>query len=93
MRDTESAREDFCTVEPLREKALPSVAQAANGGPLSARFGVSHLGHPVSARDRAVLSRKGAGTGEDFGYCNRSAPAMVASAGKTPAIGTRTPWL
>ncbi|MHB8254813.1 MAG: transposase family protein, partial [Acidiferrobacter sp.] len=66
MLDTESAREDGCAVEPLLEKAVSGVVQAANGGPLPASFGLSQK----PARDRVALSRKGAGTKEDFGCCS-----------------------
>jgi transposase len=87
MLDTESAREDWCAVEPLLEKAVSGVAQqAANGGPLPASFG-------IRARDRAALSQNGAGAREDSGCCSHIAPAMVARAGKTSAADTRTPWL
>ena len=65
--DTESARKDWCAVEPLLEKAVSGVMQAAKGGPLPASFG-------IRARDRAALSRKGAGTTEDSGCCNHVAP-------------------
>lgn len=86
MLDTESARKDWCAVEPLLEKAMSSVVQAANGGPLPASFG-------IRARDRAALSRKGAGAGEDFGCCSLMASAVAARAGKTPVTRSRTPWL
>ncbi|WP_420909785.1 zinc ribbon domain-containing protein [Acidiferrobacter thiooxydans] len=82
--DTESAREGWCAVEPLLEKAVSGAVQAANGGPLPASFG-------IRARDRAALSRKGAGTTEDSGCCNPIAPAIVARAGKTFDAGTGTP--
>ena len=89
MLDTESAREDWCAVEPLLEKAVSGVVQAANGGPLPASFGISKR----HAGDRAVLSQNGAGTREDSGCCNHVAPAIVARAGKTFATGIRTPRL
>lgn len=82
--DTESAREGWCAVEPLLEKAVSGVVQAARGGPLPASFG-------LRAGDRAALSRIGAGAGEDSGCCSHVAPAIVARAGKTPATGIRTP--
>ena len=84
--DTEPAREGWRAVEPLLEKAVFSVVQAAKGGPLPASFG-------IRAGDRAALSRKGAGTKEDSGCCNHVAPAIVARAGKTSATGIRTPRL
>ena len=89
MLDTESARKDWCAVEPLLEKAVSGVVQAANGGPLPASFGVSKR----YVRDRAALSQNGADAEEDSGCCNHVAPAMVARAGKTSAVNTRTPRL
>ena len=84
--DTESARKGWCAVEPLLEKAVSGIIQAAKGGPLPASFG-------IRARDRAALSRNGVGTEEDSGWCNPVALAIVARAGKTSGIGTRTPRL
>lgn len=89
MLDTESARKDWCAVEPLLEKAVSGVVQAANGGSLPASFGISKR----FARDRAALSRTGAGAREDSGCCNHVAQANVARAGKTFATGARTPRL
>ena len=89
MLDTESAREDWYAVEPLLEKAVSGVVQAARGRPLPASFGISKR----YVRDRAALSRKGAGTEEDSGCCNHVAPAIVARAGKTFATRIRTPRL
>ena len=87
---TESAREDWRAVEPLLEKAVSGVMQAANGGPLPAGFGISKR----PAGDRAALSRSGAVVlGEECGCCSHVAPATVARAGKTPITGTRTPRL
>jgi len=87
MLDTESAREDWCAVESLLEKAVSDVVQTAKGGPLPASFG-------IRARDRAVLSRSGVAVlEEDSGCCSPVAPATVARAGKTCITHTRTPRL
>ena len=87
MLDTESARKGWCAVEPLLEKAVSGVGEAAKGGPLPASFGLSQK----QARDRVALSRKGAGTREDSGCCSHVASAAVARAGKTSVARTRTP--
>lgn len=65
MLDTESARKGWCAVEPLLEKAVSGVVQAANGGPLPASFG-------IRARDRAALSRTRTAVvlEEDSGCCS-----------------------
>ncbi|HUW97618.1 MAG TPA: transposase [Acidiferrobacter sp.] len=84
MLDTESAREGWCAGEPLLEKAVSGIVQAANGGPLPASFG-------IRTRDRAALSQKGAGAQEDSGCCSPIAQAIVARAGKTSASSTRAP--
>ena len=84
--DTESAREGWCAVESLLEKAVSDVEQAAKGGRLPASFG-------IRARDRAALSRSGAEAGEDSGCCNHVASAIVARAGKTPELSIGTPRL
>lgn len=89
MLDTESARKGWCAVEPLLEKAVSGVVQAARGGPVPASFGISKR----YVRDRAALSQNGAGTEEDSGCCSHVASAAVARAGKTSGIGTRTPRL
>ena len=83
MLDTESAREGWCAVESLLEKAVSDAVQAAKGGRLPASFG-------LRARDRAALSRSGAEAGEDSGCCNHIASAIVARAGKTPELRTGT---
>lgn len=84
--DTESAREGWCAVEPLLEKAVSNVVQTAKGGPLPASFG-------IRARDRAVLSQNGTGAKEGFGCCSHAASSGMARAGKTFAAGARTPRL
>jgi len=86
MLDTESAREGWCAGEPLLEKTVSGIVQAAKGGPWPASFG-------IRARDRAALSQNGAGAQEDSGCCSPIAQAIVARAGKTSAAGTRTPRL
>jgi len=87
MLDTESAREDWCAVESLLEKAVSDVVQTAKGGPLPTSFG-------IRARDRAVLSRSGVAVlEEDSGCCSHVAPATAARAGKTFITNTRTPRL
>ena len=86
MLDTESAREGWCAVESLLSQAVSGVVQAAKGRRLPASFG-------IRARDRAALAQSGAEAGEDSGCCNHVASAIVARAGKTPELSTRTPRL
>lgn len=87
--DTESAREGWCAVEPLLEKAVSGLMQAAKGRPLPASFGIRK-----GAGDRAALSQNIAGrASEDSGCCNPIASAIVARAGKTFEPGNRTPRL
>ncbi|WP_312284126.1 transposase [Candidatus Igneacidithiobacillus taiwanensis] len=85
--DTESAREGWCAVEPLLEKAVSGIIQqAAKGRPLPASFG-------IRARDRAALSRIGTRAGEDSGCCSPTAATVVERVGKTSEPGSRTPRL
>lgn len=74
-----------CVRGPLPEKTVPGVAQAAQGGPLSASSGLPRR----RAQDRVTFCRSDAGTGEDSA-CRPVAPARMARPGKTPLVGTRT---
>jgi len=85
--DTESAREGWCAVEPLLEKAVSGLVQAARGRPLPASSG-------IRARDRAALSRSRAMRAvEDSGCCTQVACANVARARETAEPRTGTPRL
>lgn len=79
---TESAREGWCAAEPLLEKAVFRVVQAANGGPLPASFS--------SVPERAALSQK-CHTVPDggFGCCSPAVTATTVRAEQTFVTSTR----